>query len=206
MVEGMQESEHHHDDSEVEEHEHDHEVEVENDEHVWLSLTNAKIICTEIARALSEIDNDNVDLYNENLDVYVESLDALDQEFRQAIENSKHDTILVGDRFPFRYLVDDYDLNYYAAFVGCSAETEASFETITFLASKVDEEQLSTVLTIDGSDLKIAETIIANTKDNSQTIETLNSLQSIGTTQVEEGITYFSAMKDNLEVLKKVLK
>ncbi len=130
----------------------------------------------------------------------------LDQEFRQSIEDSTHNTILVADRFPFRYLVDDYDLNYYAAFIGCSAETEASFETITFLAGKVDEEQLSTVLAIDGSDLKIAETVIGNTKDKTQTIEILNSLQSVDVNQLNEGMTYFSAMKDNFEVLKKVLE
>ena len=114
-------------------------------------------------------------------------------------------TVLFGDRYPFRYLTDDYDLKYYAAFVGCSAESEASFETIIFLASKVDELGLNAVLTIEKSDKKIAKTIVNNTKAKKQQILEMDSLQSITQKEIKAGRNYISAMRKNLEVLKQAL-
>ena len=115
-------------------------------------------------------------------------------------------TLLFGDRFPFRYLVDDYGLDYYAAFVGCSAETEASFETVKFLSEKVDELGLKNVITIEKSDQKIAKTIVENTKDKNQNILTLDSMQSTLSDDVKNGTTYLSVMEKNLEVLKEALQ
>ncbi len=112
---------------------------------------------------------------------------------------------MFGDRFPFRYLVDDYGLEYYAAFVGCSAESEASFETITFLSKKVDELSLPVVLTIEGNDKRIAETVIANTATKDQTVLSMDSMQSTTSKDVANGVTYVSVMGSNLEVLKKAL-
>ena len=103
-------------------------------------------------------------------------------------------------------MVDDYGLNYYAAFSGCSAETEASFKTITFLAGKVDELGLKAVLTIENSDQTIAKTIIENTETKDQEILTLDSMQSTTSKDVENGVTYLSIMERNLEVLKEALK
>ena len=103
-------------------------------------------------------------------------------------------------------MVDDYGLNYYAAFVGCSAETEASFETITFLAQKVDKLDLKYVMTIEKSDQKIANTIIQNTKDKNQQILTLDSMQSTTSDDVANGTTYLSVMQNNLTVLKQALQ
>lgn len=113
--------------------------------------------------------------------------------------------MLFGDRFPFRYLVDDYGLSYYAAFAGCSAETEASFETISFLAGKVNELRLPCVLTIEGAQHKIAETIVQNTAEKNQSILTLDSMQSTTSTDVANGTTYLSVMESNLDVLKQAL-
>ena len=115
-------------------------------------------------------------------------------------------TLLFGDRFPFRYLVDDYGIKYYAAFVGCSAETEASFETVSFLAKKMDELGLKHVMTIEGPDKKIAATVIENTKDKNQDVLALNSMQSVTTKDIEGGETYLGVMQQNLEVLKKALQ
>lgn len=123
-----------------------------------------------------------------------------------ATKSAKVKTLVFGDRFPFRYLTDDYGLKYYAAFKGCSAETEASFKTITFLAKKVDELKLHNVMTIDGSDKKIAKTIIENTKTKNQSILTLDSMQSTVSSDVEKGANYIQIMDDNLKVLKKALK
>ena len=116
------------------------------------------------------------------------------------------DTLLFGDRFPFRYMTDDYGLTYYAAFVGCSAETEASFETIMFLAGKVDELALHNVMVIESSDGRIAQTIIDNTEAKEAKILKIDSLQSVTAKDVDAGISYLSLMEENLEVLKKALK
>ncbi|MBP0966188.1 MAG: zinc ABC transporter substrate-binding protein, partial [Oscillospiraceae bacterium] len=109
-------------------------------------------------------------------------------------------------RFPFRYFTEDYGLDYYAAFVGCSAETEASFETVVFLANKLDELGLDTVYTIESSDGAIARTIIENTKDKNQQIAVLNSIQSVTADQVKSGTTYLSLMQQNYDVLEAHLK
>ncbi len=179
--------------------------EIEYDEHVWLSLKNTKTLCSYISSKLAQIDPANADSYAANYDAYAKKLDALDAQYREAVDSAKHKTILFGDRFPFRYLVDDYGLEYYAAFVGCSAETEASFETITFLAGKIDELELNNVLTIEGAQHKIAEAIIQNTKDKNQTVLILNSMQSTNSKDVANGVSYLSIMEENLSVLKDAL-
>ena len=214
VVEGMQEEEHEHEEDMEEEHEdehededeHEHEHEEEKDEHVWLSLKNAKTLVGALSDALQEIDPENKDVYTANAAAYVGKLSDLDKEYQEAVDNASQKTVLFGDRFPFRYLVDDYGLSYYAAFVGCSAETEASFETITFLAQKVDELGLKSVLTIEKSDGKIAKTIIENTKDKNQTVLAMDSMQSTTSEDVKNGTTYLSVMESNLEVLKKALQ
>ena len=199
VVEGMQEEEHEHEDGE------EHEHEEEADEHVWLSLKNAEVLVGTISNALQEVDPGNKDAYAANADAYVKKLSAFDAEYQTAVDNAARKTVLFGDRFPFRYLVDDYGLNYYAAFVGCSAETEASFETISFLAKKVDELKLPCVLTIEGKNHKIAETIVKNTAPKSQKILTMDSMQSTTSKDVASGTTYFSVMEKNLAVLKEAL-
>ncbi|MCR5153300.1 MAG: metal ABC transporter substrate-binding protein [Lachnospiraceae bacterium] len=198
--------EHDHEEGEEHEHEHEHEEgEVEYDEHVWLSLKSTKVICQAIEKALEKVDSENAKLYSDNLTAYTNKLDKLDKEYESAVASAKVNTILFGDRFPFRYMVDDYGLSYYAAFVGCSAESEASFETITFLAGKVDELGLTTILQIESADGKIANTIKENTKTKDQEILTLDSMQSVTSEDVKNGATYLGIMEENLKVLKKAL-
>ena len=114
--------------------------------------------------------------------------------------------ILFGDRFPFRYLVDDYGLSYYAAFAGCSAESEVSFQTVAFLAEKVDEKNLSSVLVIKGGDQKIAETICQNTRSGNEKILVIDSLQSTTGEEIQQGAAYLPIMEENLNVLKAALE
>ena len=178
----------------------------EYDEHVWLSLRNARELCETIAEDLKSLDSANASVYDANLKKYEGELDALDQQYQQTIDAAGNKTLLFGDRFPFRYLVDDYGIKYYAAFVGCSAETEASFETVSFLAKKMDELGLKHVMTIEGPDKKIAATIIENTKDKNQDVLALNSMQSVTSKDIEAGETYLGVMQQNLEVLKKALQ
>lgn len=182
------------------------EEEPEYDEHVWLSLKNAQVLCKEIGKDLEDLDKAHADVYQKNTDAYVEALAALDKKYQETVDAANQKTLLFGDRFPFRYMVDDYGLTYYAAFVGCSAETEASFKTISFLAKKVDELGLRYVMTIEKSDQKIAKTIIQNTKEKNQQILTLDSMQSTTSKDVENGTTYLSVMVDNLNVLKEALQ
>jgi len=178
----------------------------EYDEHVWLSLKNAKLFCKTIADTLAQVDTENADTYQANAAAYEQKLTDLDEQYQEAVNNAAQKTLLFGDRFPFRYMVDDYGLKYYAAFVGCSAETEASFATVTFLAGKVDELHLKYVMTIEKSDHKIADAIIQNTKTKNQQILTLDSMQSTTSDDVANGTTYLSVMQNNLTVLEKALQ
>ena len=177
----------------------------EYDEHVWLSLKNAETLCEAIANALEELDEQNKDTYAANLTAYTDRLAALDAAYQTAVDTGKRKTVLFGDRFPFRYLVDDYGLSYYAAFAGCSAESEASFETVSFLAKKVDALALPCVLTIEGRQHKIAETIVQNTRAKNQPILTMDSMQATTSEDVANGTTYLGVMENNLGVLKQAL-
>jgi len=181
------------------------EDEAAYDEHIWLSLKNAAFLCDRIARALEAADPENAEVYAANAEAYIEKLSALDADFAAAVSGGTADTLLFGDRFPFRYLTDDYGLNYYAAFAGCSAETEASFETILFLAGKADELGLTHIMTLEGTDHRIAETIIQNTQTQAQDILALDSMQSVTAKDVAAGVTYLSIMEKNLDVLTRAL-
>ena len=184
----------------------EHEEESEYDEHVWLSLVNAEVFVRKFAEVMAEIDPDNRITYLNNATAYIGRLDDLHQRYKKAVENSEKKTLVFADRFPFRYLADDYGLNYYAAFAGCSAESEASFETIRFLAQKVDEYGLNCVIKIEGGDERIAQTVINNTAGRNQKIVVLDSLQSTTAREIAEGISYLSVMEDNLKALTEALK
>ena len=200
IVEGMQaEDEHDHDG-------HDHEEEeVECDEHVWLSLRNAAVLTGVLSEKIQALDPANAAVYKSNASAYAKKLSALDEKASKIAASAAKKTVLFGDRYPFRYFTDDYGLEYFAAFVGCSAESEASFETVVFLSKKVDEIGLNAVLTIEKSDKKIAKTVVSNTKYKNQKILEMDSLQSITKKEIKAGRNYLSAMEKNIEVLKTAL-
>ncbi|WP_296561981.1 ZinT/AdcA family metal-binding protein [Ruminococcus sp.] len=204
------EEEHEHEDEHEEEHEDEHEHhheegEEEYDEHVWLSVKNAKTICGAIEKELEAIDPDNAADYKANLESYTAKLDELDNSFKTLVDSASSKTLVFGDRFPFRYFVDDYGLDYYAAFIGCSAETEASFETIAFLADKVNELDCGTIFTLENSSKDIANSIISASGKSAEIAE-LNSLQSISADDIANGTSYLSIMQKNYDVLAGVLK
>lgn len=209
IIEGMEGHDHDEDhDHEDEDHDHEHhheEGEVEYDEHVWLSLKNASVLVGAISEAIAKADSANAATYRANASAYIDKLNALDKDYSDMVSAAARDVLVFGDRFPFRYMIDDYGLVYYAAFVGCSAESEASFETITFLAGKVDENSLTSVITIEGKEHKIAETIISNTATKDQKILTLDSMQTTTMADVKNGTTYISVMESNYKVLKEAL-
>lgn len=181
------------------------EEEAAYDEHVWLSPKNAALCCEAISAALQELDPGNRAAYLANKAAYVAKLQALDENCREAVNQGRVKTLLFGDRFPFLYLVKDYGLDYYAAFPGCSAETEASFATILFLAQKTDELGLPAILQIETSDGAIARTIRDNTASKNQEILVLDSMQGITRDDIENGTSYLSIMEENLAVLKEAL-
>ena len=217
IVEGMEHS-HHEDDEDHEHHEHEdgehhehHEHEDDEhhehhhneiDEHVWTSPKNAIVITNAIREELKTIDNANAATYDANADRYIEELTALDNDFTDTINSSAKKTIVVGDRFPFRYLADAYGLKYYAAFTGCSADTEAKPATIAFLIDKVKEENINTVFTIEMSDAKIADSICEATGAKK---EILHSAHNLSQEEVNAGLNYIKLMQDNLAKLKVAL-
>lgn len=178
----------------------------EKDEHVWLSLKNASKLCKYIKDRICEIDPSNKDIYESNCAAYVERINELDRKFEEAVSGAKVKTVLFADRFPFRYFVDDYGLDYYAAFTGCSAESEASFSTIQFLVSKVDQLNLKSIIKLETSNSKIAETIRNSTVSKDQQILTMYSIQSVTASDISKGVTYLGEMEKNLETLKKALE
>lgn len=183
---------------------HDHDDE-DLDEHVWLSLNNAELFVMHLSDKLSELDPDNSATYSTNAEAYCKELAALSERYKAAINSANYDTVLFGDRFPFRYLVDDYNLDYFAAFPGCAAETEASFETIVFLANKMDDLGLDSICTIESSDDSMARTIIENTTMKDQQIITFDSMQSVTSSDIAQGTTYLSLMEYNLDRLKEAI-
>ena len=206
LKEGMEEDEHHDEDDDHDAHEEGEEhEEIEYDEHVWLSLENAMLVCTDFKNEIVALDADNANVYENNLTTYLAELKSLNEEYKTVVNGAKRKVLLFGDRFPFRYMVDDYGLDYFAAFKGCAAETEASFKTIKFLADKLGEENLPYVMKIERSDEKIARAVIENSSKKDATIETMYSVQAVSSDEIKSGETYLTYMRKNLEVLKKVL-
>ncbi|MCR5121622.1 MAG: metal ABC transporter substrate-binding protein [Ruminococcus sp.] len=190
----------------AEEEEHEEEGAPEYDEHVWLTPGNAEIFVRAICDELAAADPSGKDVYTRAADDYIVQLDELKADFASELSACPNRTLIVGDRFPFRYLADEYGLDYYAAFAGCSAETEASFETVAFLSKKLDETGVKTVFTLENSDGKIANAVIANSSEKSADTAALDSLQSVNSEQIKEGASYISIMRKNLEALTAALK
>ena len=189
-----------------EEHGHKEHEESEYDEHVWLSLRNAELIVEDIVAALADMDSANADLYRKNSDGYIAALKALDIQYAEAVRKSSGNTLLFADRFPFQYFVEDYGLKHYAAFNGCSAETEASFGTVAFLVNKLDELGLGAVIVIDGSDDRLAQVVIENTKAGNQQLLVMDSMQSVSQRDIKAGRSYLNVMEANLKVLRQALQ
>ena len=177
----------------------------EYDEHVWLSLNNAQVIVEKLDEEIEKLDSENKEFYELNTKLYIDKIKELNSKYNKLANEKTVDTVIFGDRFPFRYLTDDLGLNYYAAFIGCSAETEASFETISFLTDKVKELNCDYIFTIENSDNKIANSIISASNTSAE-IVTLNSMQNITRKDIEDGVDYLSIMEDNYKVLVNVLK
>ena len=184
----------------------DEEEEEAYDEHIWLSFRNAVFLCKKIAGVLSEIDSDSSALIEHNSADYTTKLESLNAVAALAVSSASKKCLLFADRFPFRYFVDDYNLDYYAAFPGCSTESDASFKTIKYLADKIDELELDSICVIDGSDKKIAKLTGETSARKVKNFVTFDSMQSVSTEKMAEGISYISVMEKNVAALKAALK
>lgn len=193
IVEGMEEDR---------EHDHDH-GEAEYDEHVWTSPVNARLILTAISDAVCASDPDLVDIYRENTDSYMRELEELDKDFINFFSTVSDKTLIFGDRFPLRYFVETYGLDYYAAFPGCASQTEPNAKTIAFLIDKVKTEEISTVFYIEFSNHLVADSIAeaANVKT-----ACFHTCHNVTRQQLDEGVTYIDLMRANLNELKKAMK
>jgi len=178
------------------------EEEVEWDEHVWTSPVNAITISQYLCSTFSELDKENETSYKSNLKAYVEKLQDIDKQFRDVVENGKRKEIIVGDRFPLRYFVEEYGLDYYAAFPGCAGDTEASASTIAFLTDKVMEDKIPVVFTIELSNGNIAKSISEATNAK---VMTFYSCHNVTKEDFEAGLTYIDFMEKNIESLKEAL-
>ena len=225
VVEGMQEDEddhkhdhdhdHKHDHKHDHDHDHDHghdhkhdhdhdhkEEEPEVDEHVWTSLKNAKEITEKILKAALEFDKAEEKKLSENTKNYTDKIAAVDQKIGEMVKTAKRKEIIVGDRFPLRYFVDDYGIKYYAAFPGCSEQTEANVKTVSFLVKKIKEDKIPAVFKIELSNGLIAETLA---KETGAKILEIQSAHNISEKDFESGVTYVNLMERNLEALKEAL-
>ena len=212
-VEGMQEDDHDHDHDDDHDHDHDHDHEHEHkhshkdeepevDEHVWTSLKNAKEITEKILKATSEFDKAEEKKLSENAKKYIDKINAVDQKIGEMVKTAKRKEIIVGDRFPLRYFVDDYGIKYYAAFPGCSEQTEANVKTVSFLVKKIKEDKIPAVFKIELSNGLIAETLA---KETGAKILEIQSAHNISEKDFESGVTYVDLMERNFEALREAL-
>lgn len=183
-------------------HHHDEDA---KDEHIWLSAINAGVLCERLCGMLCELDSENAPVYEANAAEYISVLNEMDEQYRAVVDGAQAETLLFADRFPFRYLANDYEITYCAAFDGCEAETEASFETVAHLAAELSEHSLDWVLIIEGSEDRLARTIIGASDRPDCGVLTLDSLQSITAEDIADGVTYLSVMEENLAVLRQAL-
>ncbi|MDR2660121.1 MAG: metal ABC transporter substrate-binding protein [Spirochaetaceae bacterium] len=197
IVEGMEEEE------EDELADIDVEVEPEYDEHIWTSPKNAGLMVMAIADGLCEKDSANAAYYRKNEAAYIAELDKLDADFRTVVNNAVRKTIIFGDRFPFRYFADEYGLSYFAAFPGCSTETEPSASTVAFLINKVKQEKIPVIFHIELSNEKMANTIAEETGAKKRL---LHAAHNISKRDFDSGVTYLELMKRNVDVLKEALQ
>ena len=186
--------------------EHAHGDECVKDEHVWLSLKNAVLFCNAVCEALCRADPDNAEKYRDNNSTYTYALDMLNSKYEALSQSSENKFLLFADRFPFGYMTRDYGIDYYAAFEGCSAESEAGFETVLALAQALDERELDSLMILEGSDDKLARTVIENSSRKNCKIIVLNSMQSVSRADIDNGQTYLKIMESNYHALEGALK
>lgn len=188
--------------AELHEEEHHEEHSHETDEHIWTSPKNEQLMLTAVYDAICEADPENKAVYTKNKDSYNEQLTELDKAYKEAVGNAKNKTIIMADKFPFRYLAEEYGLDFYAAFSSCSDESEPSAAAMTSLISKIKERNIPVVYYLEFSSTKVADTLCSETGASSLM---LHSCHNVSKEDLDKGVTYVDLMKQNLENLKTAL-
>lgn len=186
-----------------EEHDHEEDDEAEYDEHIWTSPVIAQKLVSVIAKSVEKLDPDNEDTYAANANSYMKQLQEMDSQFREVVNKAKRKTLVFADRFPFRYFVDQYGLTYYAAFPGCSTETEPSAATISFLTEEIEQQEIPAVYYLELSNEKVADTLCENT---GATKLEFHSCHNVTQEEMDRGETYISLMERNVEALRQGLE
>lgn len=181
---------------------HDHDHEHETDEHIWTSPKNARLMLSAVYNAICEVDPKNSKTYTENKDAYDEQLADLDNDYKTAVDNAKNKTIVLADKFPFRYLAHEYGLDCYAAFSSCSDESEPSVSTMIKLTKRIKDNNVPVVFYLEFSSTKIADTLCDET---GATKLMLHSCHNVSKQDIENNVSYVDLMKQNLENLKVAL-
>ncbi len=190
------------DEHEDEHNDHDHDHEHETDEHIWTSPKNARLMLSAVYDAICAVDPENSQAYTENKDAYDKQLAELDDEYKTAVDNAKNKTIVLADKFPFRYLAHEYGLDCHAAFSSCSDESEPSVSTMIKLTKKIKENNIPVVYYLEFSSTKIADTLCDET---GATKLMLHSCHNVSKQDIENNVSYIDLMKQNLENLKVAL-
>mgnify|MGYP000991511074 CR=1 FL=1 len=172
------------------------------DEHVWTAPVNAIAIVKAMTAELIAIDSENAKAYQANSDAYVLQLEALDASFRDVVNAASRKTVVFADRFPARYFVEEFGLKYYAAFPGCSAETEPSAATVASLIDHVRAENIPVVFYIEMSNQQMADTVAEATGAKPMLFHTCHNVTKA---EFESGATYLSLMEHNVLALKAAL-
>lgn len=195
----LRETDHH----EIENEDHHHEAHNDiYDEHVWTSPENAIRICEAVCEKIVEADEENEELYRANTENYISELRMLSDEINSVVECSERKVIYVGDRFPMLYFCKEYGIEYHAAFPGCSAQVEANPKVISELIYEMKKEGIDVIFKVDLGNGLVAETI---SEETDAKIETLYSCHIVSADDFENGETYLSLMRKNLEVIKEAL-
>jgi zinc transport system substrate-binding protein len=176
--------------------------EIEYDEHVWTSPQNAILIVKAITETLCETDPVNADFFRQNALTYSKQLDELDRQFLAVVNGAKRKTIVFADRFPFRYFADAYGLSYYAAFPGCSTETEPSAATVAFLINKIRAEKIPVVFHLELSNERMADSVSGETSAKKLL---LHACHNISKRDFDAGFGYLDFMRKNVENLREAL-
>ena len=184
---------------------HDHSNADECDEHIWLSPKRAIMMCDAICKEICDLDNENAEIYAENNTEYKEKLEKLDNDIENTITSAKTDHIIFADRFPFVYLTNDYGIGYSAVFDGCSAETNATYETVVSLVKDINEKNIKVLITLEKSKTDIADTLIAESGRADMSVMSVISMQNVSKKDIDNGMTYISVMYENLEILGKAM-
>ncbi len=174
----------------------------EYDEHIWTTPENAKLISRAICESLCQISPENEEYFKSNLENYINELNGIDREIEEVVKSAKRKTLVFGDKFPFRYFTEKYNLNWYSAYTDCGSEAEPSAKMVAELTDRVIEEKIPAVLHLEFSNKKVAESVAESA--NVKTME-LHSCHNVTKEQLESGISYIDIMRSNIKVLKEVL-